>query len=258
MDQLEHDDSSRLQYPVLNQFYLDRQSGNIDILNRVDRLIDNLSDSALATNLTAYNIKVQEAINLNNSISGTEYYVQNEKWINSMFFKLWVLPGGNDSITPEEIEQINTLAVQCPYLAGNGVYKARSLNTMFYPSKTYNDLNICNYNGVYKNGSGLFDEEERIIDSLKNVNNIAETGNKIKVYPNPAHDQITVSYKIGEQDNAELVLEDMWGRVLQRINLPSSAKVVNTRLNNLPSGVYVYKYNINNHTSETGKLVISK
>jgi len=110
---------------------------------------------------------------------------------------------------------------------------------------------------VYKNGVGLFDDEQRIIDSLKSGLS-RSTENKIIVYPNPANNQITISYKIEEHDNAELIIEDMWGRTIQKIHLPSYARTVSSQLFDLASSIYTYKYVVNGCLEETGKLIISK
>ena len=54
-------------------------------------------------------------------------------------------------------------------------------------------------------------------------------------------------------------LEDMWGRVVQKIGLPSYARTVNTQLSHIViPGVYTYKYIVNGHSKEAGKLIISK
>ena len=53
------------------------------------------------------------------------------------------------------------------------------------------------------------------------------------------------------------IIQDMWGRDIQRISLPWNASNVNTQLQFTASGVYTYKYVVNGISQEAGKLIIS-
>jgi hypothetical protein len=208
---------------------------------------------------SAYQYALLQASTLNTNLASAEQHVLNEKWINALYLRLRFT--GNDSISVQESQDMDALASQCPYLGGEAVYKARMLNAMFFPTKQYNDLLLCNNAGVYKNGNGLFDDEDRFLDSIMNIQTIHSqiiVGDQVKIYPNPAQTQITISYEIGVGQDAKIVMLDMSGRTVQIIELSPTNNKVTTKLLDLANGLYTYKYIVNNHTKETGKVIIFK
>lgn len=247
-------DSLRLQYPILNTFYMQRQQGNLDKLNKIDRYLGMLSDSATVANSANYANALQQAIQLNNEINSTEYYVQNEKWINGIYLRRW--NAENDNISEAEAEAIDALASACPYVAGNAVYKARMLNAYFFPTKQYNDKVICNAIGVFKNGKGLFDDEEAYLDSIMNVktNGLVEA-DVIKVYPNPSQDKVTIEFENILELDALFELMDLSGRVILTKILPQGTRSTIHELPQIADGLYTYKIVIHNGKTYNGKLI---
>jgi hypothetical protein len=167
------------------------------------------------------------------------------------------LKNGNESLTQPEIEDINTLAYQCPYVAGNAVFKARMLNAMYYPGAYYEDLEICNNIGVFKNGKGLFDEENNLINNTKGNNHLLEN-EIIKLYPNPATENVTIEYQLTDKEYGALILFDILGREVKRILLSNTIHIVTTNVHELKLGVYTYKFLVNDIQRSTGKLIIAK
>lgn len=254
-DELENDPSTRNAYPVLDSFYLSRQGTVLARLNEIDRDILHLVDSIVVIDSNLFLAKWNIANNLNTSITSTVYFEQNEIWINNLYLK--VLKYGNESLTQSEIDDINTLAFQCPYVAGNAVFKARMLNAMYYPGAYYEDLEICNNIGVYKNGKGLFDEENNVINHR--VSDLTVLNNEnIKLYPNPASENVTLQYQLANNENGILILFDILGREVKRILLSNKKETVMINVHDLQQGVYTYQYVVNDIQRSTGKLIIAK
>ena len=254
MDMLTTHDSLRLQYPILNTFYMQRQQGNLDKLNKIDRYLGMLSDSATIANSANYAYNLQQAIQLNNELNSTEYYVQNEKWINTLYMRRWDV--GNDTINETEAEAIDALASECPYVAGNAVYKARMLNAYYFPTKQYNDKVICNAIGVFKNDKGLFDDEEAYLDSIMNVKiNGLVASELIKVYPNPATETVTIEFESIIKHNAQFELLDLSGRVVMKEILLKGTKSNKLKLPTIANGLYTYKIIFDNTNTYNGKLI---
>jgi hypothetical protein len=251
------DTARRLQYPVLNQFYLNNLGSSIDRLNIVDILMAQLIEPSTLENSNLFNTYLANAQFQNSSITGNEYIILNEKLMNTL--QLQAIENGNESLLPTDWEWISELAQECPFVAGNAVYKARMLYSGVNPLAYFDDLKICNSVGVAKNGTGLFDDENAALDSIT-----AQTGgklvfeiegNQIKVYPNPATDNVTVSYHLNAFSHAQIQLLDMQGRVLKIIELLPSSNHVNFGVAEMANAIYNYRYIVNNMIIENGKFV---
>jgi hypothetical protein len=231
------------QYPVLNQFYLANVGGSIDYLNQVDNLIAQLMDPITLENVPLFDSLFLEANTINNGISDNEFHVQNEKQINGLQLK--AIAFGQTALLPNDWEWISDLAQECPFVAGIGVYKARMLNTSINPLAYFDDLKICNSVGVAKNSTGLFDVENAALDSMKNTSGgkllFAIEGNQIKVFPNPASNNVTISYHLNAYSHAQFQLLDMQGRILKEIFLLPSSNQVNFSVTDLAEAMYNYR-----------------
>ncbi|QLH44670.1 MAG: hypothetical protein HWD58_03005 [Bacteroidota bacterium] len=86
-------------------------------------------------------------------------------------------------MSSEDFEQLEELALSCPFVNGSAVYKARSLYAHIRPGISYNDLEICNAVGVYKSSLG----------NSTDGNNDEESSNII-VYPNPTHSELQIYF----------------------------------------------------------------
>ena len=126
----------------------------------------------------------------------------------------------------------------------------------------FEDLDICNSVGVYKNGSGLFDEENNVLNEIGGESSYQDhldnyVGNMIMLYPNPADEVLTIKYKLNEKEKAILRLYDMWGRERLSIDLTGKNNITTFSITGLEAGVYTYNYTVKDtRASETGKIVI--
>ncbi len=161
---------------------------------------------------------------------------------------------------------ISVIQTNCPYVNGTAVYKARTIYASINPGIDYNDLTICNAVGVYKNnnGKGLFDDENTLLNNMisGNGNIVKNHVNKsiytdgVKLYPNPASDNITIDYRLNANETAVLRIYDMLGIERMKIDLQPNINKVIIKITSLETGVYSYKYTVNNIQNSTGKLII--
>lgn len=252
---LASDSNLRNQYPVLNQFYLSRQGTVLDKLYRIDALIQSLADSNTLKNSSGFSSLLNEAKLLNDGISSTELFAITEQRMNNHYFKQ--LEWGYPALSATDWEDIESIAQECPFVAGNGVYKARTLLSHLNPLRFYNDLNVCNAVGMYKGGSGLFEQEDEELFGNTSNNAILKSLVKeaIKLFPNPSDDVVNVSYKISGLNVGMLQIIDIHGRVCKVIQLPSGDNTIPFSIADLSSGVYTYKFIVNKAILNIGKFV---
>ena len=143
---------------------------------------------------------------------------------------------------------------------GTAVYKARSMWATYEPAFMYDDIKLCNNPGVYKNrgnNNGLFTKENEYLKSLKRNEAIPILGfGDFIIYPNPANNIINIKYNIKENEKACVIIYDIVGRERLKINLKSNINQVSININTLETGIYCYKYLVENNTTHTGKLII--
>jgi hypothetical protein len=254
---LVQDSLRRVAYPVLNTFYINRQGSTLEQLAVIDQLLSRLSDSTTREDLTLFENLLAEAKQLNSVVSTIELFDLNEHHINALHLK--DLEYGSESLTLADLQWISNLAQECPYVAGNAVYKARSMYVAVDPLAYFDDLVICNNVGVYKGGNSLFDAENAALDSMSAQDGLqliyALEGDRITLYPNPANDQVTVSYKLNALSTGTLQILDIHGRVLQTITLSPTKTKFSFSVRELPNAVYTYRFLVNNMPLQHGKFV---
>ena len=165
-----------------------------------------------------------------------------------------ILNGSIEDIGETDYAQIETLANTCPYLGGNAVYKARAIIGMFNPNFHYDDIVICNGQGVYKNGTTKLQQQLDAMEQSQQHGLL--DGNGITIYPNPASTEITVSYLLDANEKASFIIYDMLGNKIKMITLYGNVNKQKINTSELSSGVYMYKYIKTCKESFTGKLVI--
>jgi hypothetical protein len=138
---------------------------------------------------------------------------------------------------------------------GNAVYRARVLYSMNHFGIHYDDLVLCNGQGVYKGGKSKLQEQ---LDALKNYtenkSNIKQQlgEDEVMVYPNPAHNYITIACKHATQ----LIITDLLGQTRQKNKLDNRLDENIIDINKLPLGIYFYKVIQLNNSQYSGKLLI--
>ncbi len=82
------------------------------------------------------------------------------------------------------------------------------------------------------------------------------SGIVVDVYPNPAYDEINVSYTIPEKSNIEISITDMNGRIVRvfEFNAEKGSHLKNVDIEELPMGYYILSIE-NNNVLESRKFV---
>lgn len=91
-------------------------------------------------------------------------------------------------------------AISAVQTNGNAVFRARVLHGMYHFGIHYDDLEICNGQGVYKNGTSKLQEQLDLLNNYTN-NKKVEKGkvmsyDEVLVYPNPADNYINMFVKM--------------------------------------------------------------
>ncbi len=249
---LERNDSLRNSAPLLDSFYLSNQNASLGLLNKVNNEIAALSDSIILADSIRWNDTLQMAKTHNMQMSTVAVFDANAKWINALYLK--VVENEAEVLTEAELADIETLANTCPYTAGNAVFTARSLFGMFSPGIHYDDIEICNSQGIYKDGISKLQQQLNEISHSVHSRKLNE--NSILVYPIPANQSITIEYMLNENEEGEFVIYDMLGNQLQKIKLFGNIQHTNMDVSHLAKGMYTYKVTTSGYHSYAGKLII--
>ena len=148
----------------------------------------------------------------------------------------------------------DSLALTCPYIGGNAVYRARNIFGMINPGKHYDDLVICNSQGMYKNGISKLQEQLNSLSEAEQRKQLAEVG--VVVYPNPASTAIHINYLLNKHETATLSIYDLLGNRHKEITLYNDVNTRSISLQGLASGLYVYQFKSSSNKIYVGKLII--
>nr|MBK9652031.1 T9SS type A sorting domain-containing protein [Bacteroidota bacterium] len=132
------------------------------------------------------------------------------------------------------------LLPQCPLIGGSAVYLARPIVEMFDDNIMYNDAAICLSQGV--------------IMKMSNQVTADETIATVKVYPNPAKDEI--NFEFGNGTYFKLIIYDSFGKEI-RLELMQSKIEYKLSTTDIANGIYRYKL-IGVPHEISGKIVILK
>jgi hypothetical protein len=243
--------SVRANNPILDSFYLSQFAGILGQLNTIDHQISLLNDSTLRSDPTGWLIAYEQAHAMNNTLNGSEVFEQNAKFINTLYLN--TLLRGIDTLNEEQRQEIETLALTCPYVGGNAVYRARVLYGMWQWNMHYDELEICNNQGAYKGGNSKLQDQltmiKNYIDPKNRKNKILNT--EVKLYPNPVSNKLIVEC----QNAQEIIITDIIGRVLLKKHheLNSYRNEINTSA--LPQGVYIIRIKVNDESTYTNKFI---
>jgi hypothetical protein len=150
----------------------------------------------------------------------------------------------------------DSLALTCPYLGGNAVYRARSILGMLNPGIHYDDLIICNSQGVYKNGTSKLQNWLAQIKEIKSKKRESSV-NSFSIYPNPANEFIELHYALNENEMAKLSFYDLIGNKVFEKQLDKEDIASKIAITNLKTGLYVYTFIDSRGNTFHGKLIIN-
>ena len=107
----------------------------------------------------------------------------------------------------------------------------------------YYRLKIIDENGSYK------------LSEIKAVS-LLNNDEKVTLFPNPAQQFFTVSFKQNSYINTEIVLADITGRIIQKTNILSPLTTIN--LQNTEKGIYIVQVKENGIILNSQKLIVIK
>jgi hypothetical protein len=239
----------RSQYPILDSFYLSRFLSETGQLKRVDDAIALLSDSTLRLSPIDWQNAYNTAISLNDAISSSEIFATNAKMINAYYLKkLLCTP---IDFTPEEWNDIETIAQACPYTYGNAVHRARVLYSSYNPDAHFDNLEICNSQGVYKNGlSKLNQQLAGLTEYANNKNKSVKKQTEIIIYPNPNGGILNIA----STGVTKLTIYNILGNKVFQMHLNPERELNTVKLNQLTPGLYLIKVENFNNEIFTSKI----
>ncbi|MBK8848257.1 MAG: hypothetical protein IPO27_17655 [Bacteroidetes bacterium] len=132
------------------------------------------------------------------------------------------------------------LATQCPLIGGSAVYLARPIVELFDDNIMYNDEAVCISQGV--------------IMKVKNQAKVENVVTTVKVYPNPAKDEI--NFDFGNGTYFKLIIYDSFDKEI-RLELMQSKIEYKLSTTDIANGIYRYKL-IGVPHEISGKIVILK
>lgn len=195
---------------------------------------------------TLYNerqTRITNAMVQNQALAIVTSFQALEKSVNSLY--LSSLLNGFTGFTESEQELINSYAALCPYLGGRGVYRARSLQSLYLPTQDYSETDEC--------VGGINDFIDILEDRSSDL-----SGNKpdFIVAPNPANESINIRFSSPLLDDAQLVVMNSSGHKIVSTTLPRGemAHVYNT--SNLPQGTYYLQVFSATRATQITKIVI--
>ena len=144
----------------------------------------------------------------------------------------------------EDSLDLMTIALKCPFYEGVAIYQARALYNLIFDEK-FEFIDICSTEG----------EQKSLVISGETEN----ISNRIKIYPNPAKDQVFISLNDSEITSVQISIMDVNGKVYySKSELPVNEGIGSFQLD-IADGLYFVKI-INPITNEIfqQKLVLQK
>ena len=176
----------------------------------------------------------------NSSVTVNSLVEQNEKSINDIFFS--TIAKHNFTFTESQINEIENIALQCPYTGGEAVYRARVLHTALTGFTTYNDSINCAVQGInWRQGN-----------SSK-----AEKFLSVSVVPNPTSGKAAFIFTSSIESIATIEIFNTLGQKVSSFNLPSNTETFDFNTQSLSKGMYYYKVSELN-ISLSGKFIVEK
>jgi hypothetical protein len=215
-----------------NNFLAQAQTSGLSAYANVQIGIRQLGNMSEGDRITA----AANLLTTNNSLTGNTAYQVNEKSVNAIFLN--TIAVGNLSFTETQIADLRVIANSCPLSDGEAVLRARAmLNLLDEEPVVYKDKDICN-------------------PSQPRENRLT-AAQSIRLYPNPANDEITVEYRVGNSTDSRLLIFNVYGQLVQEISLPDTNGKVTISAKNMAEGIYWYAVLGTSNPALSGKIIIS-
>ena len=162
----------------------------------------------------------EHAIVVNTSITPENLSEENQQIVNDIYLNKWAV----DDFEFDEYQKnvLLNIAYQNPISGGEAVYDARVM--LFLDADDY-----------------YFDQERTTNTCI--AENYQRSG---KIIPNPNNGTMIFVYELLKDEKGKLEIFDVKGRVLKEYLLSNNQSFQNIELNGTSSGIYFYRFTINN------------
>lgn len=214
--------------PILQSFYTAALSSSMQAFDSAD------------ASLQVYNLA--QAAWQNASVSPQVQPEYTKQDVNTVYIDY--LQYGLNSIDSSDIALLSNTAHACHTEQGDALFTARTLyNYLFNDAHVFNDS--CTYNN-----------NARVFQSDKDKNN-PEERQVFKIYPNPNNGEMTLYYELPEKEHAEVVIYDVFGKLVYKTILDAKKIMHSIELKNKAMGMYYYKILQADKIMHTGKFIIT-
>ena len=158
---------------------------------------------------------------------------------------------GIQSLTPEQIGVLQSIAMLCPYTDGNAVYSARTILSLIN-TETY--INECE---ASKQDNSTTEKSLKPTDihTTKSKGLLPEN-ELLEFFPNPATDILNISYSL--QENCTIEIFNMLGVKIRTLVITNGSGKKLLSLNGFNQGVYYIKVTRENKLIKSGNIVVIK
>jgi hypothetical protein len=170
---------------------------------------------------TADSLRTNEALLIdadNLQLAPVNSIEENEKKVNEIFLN--TIAKGIYEFTQQQINDLHDIAIQCPMLGGNAVFRARALYALINPNMFYDDRGVCNQAGI-----ALRKKEK-------------DKKPKATIYPNPANEKATLVYKFNDNESGRLEIKNMIGQDVAGYDLSPNNGELEFSTRELQPGLY--------------------
>ena len=165
---------------------------------------------------------------------------------------LQIATSGLDTFTNGQLDTIVGLAVQCPYIAGDAVYMARSLYAEIDNSVFFNDLVIC------QPSSHGFERSLMVSPPLDTASPQITPLEFVHLYPNPAKQIINLNFYAQTTGEVTLEIMDQLGDIVLSAKLGNGQTTAQYSISSLSNAIYYWRLRDSQRTIKVGKIAVMK
>jgi hypothetical protein len=215
--------------PEYNTFMQDKQNDNISKLDKLEELIDKKDADSATVQLS--------------SIAPINDVEEISKNVYGIFIAYVMQRPDSFSIPADKIAYLESVAYECPYQKGPGVYSARVILHTILPENTY------------ENPCELGINPDAMAKKIASDPDNKET--KFEVYPNPTTGDALATISIGAYDKAVIEIINQQGIKTDVVNIPKGLKQFSITLpmENKTVGLYFYNFVVDGKIIAKGKIV---
>ncbi|MFQ5446393.1 MAG: T9SS type A sorting domain-containing protein [Saprospiraceae bacterium] len=223
---------SLLQAGVYDTALVQQRAVTMQVLQGAEQSGDSLMQPLLAQRMADAAVLVSQ----NAAVTTDSLFELNEPTVKHIYLNTVAL--GIAEFDAAQLADLESVAGQCPLTGGSAVFKARSLLAMVQDS-LYDDETLCQQIGQRSN---------------KNLKNGASP--IFTLFPNPAKNEVTVTFSPYTELSRVIVLSDATGREIWRKEVQRSQHSVVFDTRGLEPGVYFFTLLENKVKKGIEKLII--